>query len=290
LGEDLKEYEKLLDGVFAALKPGDFLEEGWTQEYVYYTWDMQRWRRATNSVESRATKEDLNTELCEVMGEVKGGLLWDKYLKGDPDAVEEVPQLLAALGLSMDDMQAKALCDKFEDIERMNRIISNFEGRRAATLRELKQHGETFAENLQRKTDEIVEAEFEDVSPQSGKAVATLPREVGAVVTPQDNSVTPPVEATAAVPPVTEEADSSLLAQLLDAANRNVQRSFNADVTPIKKLIAEGCDLELDVLPAVRETVARAGQPAIPSWSLWWWLKAIQDRKAAKTSTHRGPA
>jgi hypothetical protein len=43
---------------------------------------------------------------------------------------------------------------------------------------------------------------------------------------------------------------------LLDAANRNVQRSFNADVTPIKKLIAEGCDLKLDVLPAVQVAAA----------------------------------
>ena len=77
---------------------------------------------------------------------------------------------------------------------------------------------------------------------------------------------------------------------MLDAANRNVQRSFNADVTPIKKLIAEGCDLKLDVLPAIREMVARPGQPAIPWWSVSWLLKGIQDRKAARTSTQRGPA
>ena len=58
-----------------------------------------------------------------------------------------------------------------------------------------------------------------------------------------------------------------LFAKLVDAAGGNVQPGAT-DLGDITALLAQGCDLDLDILPAVRELVAAPGQPPLKSWGL----------------------
>ena len=120
LGELPANYKAVSDGVVASLKPQDFIEQILVRDVVDLFWEGQRWRRAITSLVSRVAMENLEGELIIQLGDEKGSALFDKYLQGDPGAVEEVQKALSAAGLSMDDMQAKALCDHLEDVDRIN--------------------------------------------------------------------------------------------------------------------------------------------------------------------------
>jgi hypothetical protein len=73
-----------------------------------------------------------------------------------------------------------------------------------------------------------------------------------------------------------------LFAKLVDAAGGNVQPGAT-DLGDITALLAQGCDLDLDILPAVRELVAAPGQPPLKSWGLPWLAKEIIRRRDART-------
>ena len=163
LGELPANYKAVSDGVVASLKPQDFIEQILVRDVVDLFWEGQRWRRAITSLVSRAAMENLEGELIIQLGDEKGSVLFDRYLQGDPGAVEEVQKALSAAGLSMDDMQTKALCDHLEDVDRINRLIMGAEARRSAALRELERYRANFARAPRRRSDEAVDAEFEDV-------------------------------------------------------------------------------------------------------------------------------
>ena len=44
-GEEADAYNEILDRVFDAIAPTDFLEEIWVRDLVDVTWTMIRWRR-----------------------------------------------------------------------------------------------------------------------------------------------------------------------------------------------------------------------------------------------------
>jgi hypothetical protein len=80
-----------------------------------------------------------------------------------------------------------------------------------------------------------------------------------------------------------------LFAKLVDAAGGNVQPGAT-DLGDITALLAQGCDLDLDILPAVRELVAAPGQPPLKSWGLPWLAKEIIRRRDARTIAARRSA
>jgi hypothetical protein len=51
-----------------------------------------------------------------------------------------------------------------DSVERIDRMVMNAEARRNATLREIERHRSCMAEALRRATDDVVDAEFEDVA------------------------------------------------------------------------------------------------------------------------------
>ena len=62
---------------------------------------------------------------------------------------------------------ARALSANIDSVERIDRMIMNAEARRNAALREMEQHRATLALALRRASDDVVEADFEDVAPDS---------------------------------------------------------------------------------------------------------------------------
>jgi hypothetical protein len=75
-------------------------------------------------------------------------------------------------------------------------------------------------------------------------------------------------------------APEALLASLTDAANGNVDPTAQ-DVVPIHALLDDGCDLDLDVLPVVREFVAPTATP-LKRWGAPWLLDKISARRQAR--------
>jgi hypothetical protein len=63
---------------------------------------------------------------------------------------------------------ARTLSANIDDLERIERMIMGAEARRNAALRELERHRKATAEALRRATDDVVDAEFEDVGSHQG--------------------------------------------------------------------------------------------------------------------------
>jgi hypothetical protein len=72
--------------------------------------------------------------------------------------------------------------------------------------------------------------------------------------------------------------DGALLARLLQVANGNVHPAAT-DTGPIAALLDQGCDLELDVLPTVRDLLGDPLQPPLRRWGAPWLTAEIVRRQ-----------
>jgi hypothetical protein len=78
---------------------------------------------------------------------------------------------------------------------------------------------------------------------------------------------------------------------LLKAASNNVRPAAHETIGVIEDLIAdEGCDLDLDILPVVREMLTYPDLPPIKSWAVPWLLEAIRAKRDARWSVAKPPA
>lgn len=82
---------------------------------------------------------------------------------------------LVSEGLTLRAFNLGTIGPKIDAVERIDRMIMNAEARRNAALREIERHRTAVAEALRRATDDIVDAEFEDVAQDSPQRVAQPP-------------------------------------------------------------------------------------------------------------------
>ncbi len=76
-----------------------------------------------------------------------------------------VDELLCATGLTVESVTAEVFVAISEALERIDRMMMSAESRRNTALREIERHRSSFAQALRRASEEVVEAEFEDVAP-----------------------------------------------------------------------------------------------------------------------------
>jgi hypothetical protein len=124
--------------------------------------------------------DTINEALASIdldMGDIERGVRADKaqelvqdYLRRKPDAVTRVNELLPDAGVSMDTFMTKALRDKIDDIERIDRLTAIAETRRNAALREIERRRAVLGETLRRSVQEIEDDDFAD-----GELVPELP-------------------------------------------------------------------------------------------------------------------
>jgi hypothetical protein len=100
--------------------------------------------------------------------------LAQEYVRGKPDAVMLIDNLLNGDGVSMDDFRAKALVEQLDFIERIDRLTAIAESRRNASLREIHRHRVFLAETLRARVQEIEDGEFKviETTPAKGKNAA----------------------------------------------------------------------------------------------------------------------
>ena len=184
-GEDAAAYDDLLIRVSGNLKPSDIFEEIWVREIADLIWESLRWRRQLASFLAMAIASVLERTLKPIaqnqpvvvpreagyIGKLRaaeaslkaGSILAADWAKGDPAAIERVKELLASVGMTMDDVIAQATASELDKIERFNRLIASAEGRRNALLREIEHHRAAFSQRLRAEVQKIENAEFEIV-------------------------------------------------------------------------------------------------------------------------------
>src|SRR6516225_761320 len=146
----------------------------------------------TLAAECAPNNAEANEKLDEVLGSIglemdtvlddaradKAKELAQGYVRGERDAVTLVNELLTDAGTSMDSFMTKALGDRIDKIERIDRLTAIAETRRNAALREIERRGAVLGETLRRSVREIEDDEFAngelvpELPPAEGKSAA----------------------------------------------------------------------------------------------------------------------
>ena len=116
---------------------------------------------------------DSETILDEARADKAKELVQD-YVRREPNAVTLVDELLTNAGISIDALTIDGLCENFDHIERIDRLITIAESRRNASLHEIDRHRATLGGALRRSMQEVEDAEFKviETTPTKGKNAA----------------------------------------------------------------------------------------------------------------------
>lgn len=158
-GEDRSAYSECYARISAAVKCQDFLMEILVNDLVNLTWDTIRYRRAKADFLSVALYEAIRDEFGD-------DAVAQKWAKQDPDDIEAIEKALAKIGLSTDALLARVHVNELETVERLDRLIASADARRNAAFRELERHRANLARVLRDASNDVVDAEFEDVKTQ----------------------------------------------------------------------------------------------------------------------------
>jgi hypothetical protein len=86
----------------------------------------------------------------------------------DPKAIAQVNTRLASSGVTLERVTAAAWVGNIDTFERIDRMVTSAEARRNAALREIERHRTSIAQAMRRASDDVLDAEFEDVAPDQG--------------------------------------------------------------------------------------------------------------------------
>jgi hypothetical protein len=168
-GEDTPAYDELLVRISGTVKPADIFEEIWVRDIVDLVWDAFRLRRLKAKLIKAVAHEGLEDILKPLIGWSDANDLAKAWAARERSAIEQVDELLASAGLTMDSVMAKTLSLKLDHIERIDRMITAAEGRRNAILRELDRHRAMWGQDLPRAAHQIERAEFKVIEPRPRK-------------------------------------------------------------------------------------------------------------------------
>ena len=84
----------------------------------------------------------------------------------------KVDDVLAAIGLTRDELMAETLAWKLDEVERIDRMIAGAEARRNVALREIDRHRATLEAALRQAADEVLDAEFKEIPPSLAEGEA----------------------------------------------------------------------------------------------------------------------
>jgi hypothetical protein len=163
--EDPEAYEEIIARISAAVKPADFLEEIWVRDVAALVWEAFRLRRLKMCLLDTAAPRGLTRVFSPFLPYATVKELAAGWAGRDGEHVKQVEGLLDQTGLTMEHIIAETLAARIDDIERIDRMIASVEQRRSAMLREVDRHRASLAARLRRASDEVVQAEFEDVTP-----------------------------------------------------------------------------------------------------------------------------
>jgi hypothetical protein len=169
-GEDSTAYDELRDRIQSAVAPKDAIDEIWVRDIVDLLWETMRLRRLKAKLMQSAAYEGLEELLRILVDEtslyssVSHGLTI-RWARRDPDAVNQVADLLKQAGLNQESIAAQTLAVKLDTFSQIDRMIMQTESRRNAILREVDRRREALAQRLREATATIEDAEFTEICP-----------------------------------------------------------------------------------------------------------------------------
>lgn len=183
-GENSKAYDELLASISGAVNPSDSIEDIWVNDVASMTWEILRYRRYKAALIKAAvpealeavieplvlrptenrTQEEVQLEKLRAQRgeETRTKAIMRDWIQGDPGALNLVNDILSDLGLTMDDVNARAMALAIADIERIDSLSLRKERSRNAVLHQIECRRTAFAELLRRAARYADETALED--------------------------------------------------------------------------------------------------------------------------------
>jgi hypothetical protein len=168
-GEDSDAYNALLAQLSGSVKANDIFEEIWLREIADSTWEILRYRRLKTSLIAAGMKDILSKIILGIEHRsAEGGPkplfspreLVAGWLARKPGMIEEVNDLLASSGLTIDHVIAQSLALELNNVERFDLLMAISEKRREIAFRELDRHRAILARTLRDSVKNVEGAEF----------------------------------------------------------------------------------------------------------------------------------
>jgi hypothetical protein len=175
-GEDPQLYEELLAQVGEAVGARDIVDWLLVSDYVALTWDLQRSRRIRDSLMRDACSSVVFDILWSAMPkgtpDKEGDIveLYGLWRKGGEAGYQRVAEKLAEQGITEADLSARAYANIAERLDEIDRQNERRENRQRALLQEIERRHRGWGQQVKRATEEIMDADFSDVTP------TTLPK------------------------------------------------------------------------------------------------------------------
>jgi hypothetical protein len=167
--EHAEAYEALQERVRAAVAPTDVIEELWVRDVVDLMWEALRLRRLKAKLMTVATPRALSIVLGGLMVDGRRRDLLDGLAAGHRRARNEIDRTLIEAGLDQAAIEAVALSESLDEVERIDHMIMQVEARRHGALREVDRRRDATARQLRRMA---AECEAAEIAPPDDVAVA----------------------------------------------------------------------------------------------------------------------
>jgi hypothetical protein len=152
--ESRADYEGLKARLKAKIAPRDVLEEIWLRDILDLQWEVLRMRRLKALLLNNNSPAGLDSLLYRRVTHQAKQTLVEAWGRGDKAAIQEIAGILHQRGLSMDDIDSHTLLKTLEPLERIDRMVTQAEGRRNNALREIERSRESAARRLQKALSE----------------------------------------------------------------------------------------------------------------------------------------
>lgn len=160
-GENSADYDELLAGISATVKPSDTVEEIWVRDLVDLVWETLRLRRFKACLLATNAHMGVYELLKTLIGVREAKALAARWWRRERLALQRVDRLLASAELTMDAVLAHTLALRIDDFDRIDRMIATAEARRSVVLREVERRRASLAQALRQASEEIAGSEFE---------------------------------------------------------------------------------------------------------------------------------
>jgi hypothetical protein len=172
--EDIREYEAMFKLLSERVKPQDEFELFWVNDFLHECLQIRRWRRSAAALIEMMSKDALRTVLESVIqvdlpdrSRVIDGHVVNWFKDGGDKLA--VLTALGQYGLDERHITAQAMSLRLPELDKIERMIGDFERRRSAALRELEDYRITASWRAPKGLPALIDA----AADESKTAVAT---------------------------------------------------------------------------------------------------------------------
>jgi hypothetical protein len=171
--ESKDDFKRILDALTDEIKPRGIIEQMYVADIAHLVWEVWRLRRCKAGIINAAFRAALQTVLTQLMREpaqhaclVKDGA--EKLARrwfSNPDAKKKIAGVLREFELDETAIEAEAIRESAEDLERIDRLLASSEVRRDKALFCVAQYRGDFGTLLRETSDRMIEGKVLELEP-----------------------------------------------------------------------------------------------------------------------------